>query len=136
MFCLTRLVWRRVVDLGDVVEVEGDGRAQPRKQIIDRRGVADRIGFEREAVPRCDPRREAQRRHHDVLNTAAAVINELEPGLPQRSQVVDPVVGRVGGERGLLEDRGREQALQRFDGGAARRGCSGRACRPVANRRR
>ena len=33
-------------------------------------------------------------------------------------QVVDPVVGRIGGQRGLLEDGGREQALQRFDGGA------------------
>ena len=68
--------------------------------------------------PRRHPRREAQRRHRDVLNAAATVIDKLEPGLPQRIQVVDPVVGRIGGQRGVLEDGGREQALQRFDGGA------------------
>ena len=98
--------------------MEGHRRTQPRKQVVDRRRVADRIGFEREAVPRRHPRREAQRRHRDVLNAAAAVIDELEPGLPQRIQVVDPVVGRIGGQRGLLEDGGREQTLERFDGGA------------------
>ena len=33
-------------------------------------------------------------------------------------QVANPVIGRIARERGLLEDGGREQTLQRFDGGA------------------
>ena len=41
---------RRQLDLGDAVEVERRRRAQPREQVVDRRGVADRVGFEREAV--------------------------------------------------------------------------------------
>ena len=72
---------RRQLDLGDAVEVEASRRVQPGDQVGDRRGVADRIGFKREAVSRRHPRREAQRRHRDVLNAARAVIDELEPGL-------------------------------------------------------
>ena len=41
---------RRQLDLGDAVEVEASRRVQPREQVVDRRGVADRVGFEREAV--------------------------------------------------------------------------------------
>ena len=73
---------RRQLDLGGAVQVEGHRRTQPREQVVDRRGVANRIGFEREAVPLCYPRRAAQRRHHDVLNAAATVVDKLEPGLP------------------------------------------------------
>ena len=52
---------RRQLDLGDAVEVEGHRRAQLREQVVDRRGVTDRIGFEREAVPvvTSDARRKA-----------------------------------------------------------------------------
>ena len=41
--------------LGDAVEVEGHSGTQPRAQVVDRRGVADRIGFEREAASRSNP---------------------------------------------------------------------------------
>ena len=57
--------------------------------------MADHLGFEREAVSRRDLRREAQGRHHHVLNAAATIVVDKH-GRACRASVPDVRVATVG----------------------------------------